>query len=135
MVLVEPTPGAPGPPGGSGDTVEQTVLDELRQVLRGLARSRTTAAVLFLSLALGTGANTTLFSVMDALLFRPPPGVTTASRLAWVFTSQFTGASYGLSSYPDFLSLQAQSRAFELLVAFDDSAVVGVKSGDSLHRL
>ena len=53
-----------------------TVFDDLRQTLRGLARSKLATAVLLLSLALGTGANATLYSVMDALLFRPPPGVT-----------------------------------------------------------
>ena len=85
-----------------------TVLDDLRQALRGLARSKLATAVLLLSLALGTGANATLYSVMDALLFRPPPGVTGSSQLAWVHTSQFNGASYGPTSYPDFVSMQAR---------------------------
>ena len=51
-----------------------TVLHDLHYALRGLTRSKLTGAVLLFSLALGTGANATLFSVMDALLFRPPPG-------------------------------------------------------------
>ena len=50
-----------------------TVFDDIRQTLRSLARSKLATAVLLLSLAVGTGANATLYSVMDALLFRPPP--------------------------------------------------------------
>ena len=109
--------------------------DELRQVLRGLGRAKLTTSVLLLSLALGTGANATLFSVMDALLFRPPSGIADASRLAWVFTSQFTGASYGLTSIPDFTSQQQAVPAFASLGAFDDSTVTVARVGDIGQRV
>jgi predicted permease len=113
-----------------------TVLQDLHHALRGLARSKLTTAVLLLSLALGTGANATLFSVMDALLFRPPPGVADARQLAWVFTSQFTGAAHGLTSYPDFLSLRdGGGGAFAALAAFDDSAVESVRLGEAVQRV
>lgn len=92
-------------------------------------------AVIMFSLALGTGANATLYSVMDALLFRPPTGVTDAQRLVWVFTSQYTGALHGLTSYPDFLSMQQGRGAFATLAAFDDSAVESVRWGDAGQRL
>ena len=77
-----------------------TVLNDLRYAFRTLARGKMTTAVILLSLALGTGANATLYSVMDALLFRPPAGVASARQLAWVFTSQFTGAL----AWPDVVS-------------------------------
>ena len=113
-----------------------TVLNDLHCALRGLARSKLTSAVLLFSLALGTGANATLFSVMDALLFRPPPGVVFARQLTWVFTSQFTGAAHGLTSYPDFLSLRdGAGGAFAALAAFDDSAVESVRLGDAMQRV
>ena len=112
-----------------------TVLDDIRQALRGLMRSKLAAAVLLLSLALGTGANATLYSVMQALLFRPPAGVAHASRLAWVHTSQFNGGSYGPSSYPDFLSMKTAAPAFQSLAAFDDSQVTLVRLGDLSQRL
>ena len=76
------------------------VLDDIRLTLRGLARSKLATAVLLVSLAVGTGANATLYSVMDALLFRAPPGIAGSSRLAWVHTSQFNGASYGRPPTP-----------------------------------
>jgi predicted permease len=112
------------------------VLQDLHYALRGLARSKLTSAVLLFSLALGTGANATLFSVMDALLFRPPPGVVDARQLAWVFTSQFSGAAHGPTSYPDFLSLRdGAAGAFAALAAFDDSAVESVRLGDVMQRV
>jgi len=109
-------------------------LDDLRYALRTLARGKLTAAVLLFSLALGTGANATLFSVMDALLFRPPSGVVRADRLAWAFTSQFTGASHGLTSYPDFQGMQ-ETGAFASLAAFDDSLVTSVGLGETAQRV
>ena len=112
-----------------------SVFDDLRYALRGLARGKMTTAVIMFSLALGTGANATLYSVMDALLFRPPPGVADADRLVWAFTSQYTGASHGLTSYPDFLSMQQSRGAFATLAAFDDAAVASVRWGDAGQRL
>ena len=50
------------------------VLDDIRQTLRSLARSKLATAVLLVSLGVGTGVNATLYSVMDGLLFRPPAG-------------------------------------------------------------
>src|SRR5688572_28225567 len=46
---------------------------DLRQAWRGLAATRATVAVAALSLALGIGVNTGVFSILDALLFRPVP--------------------------------------------------------------
>jgi predicted permease len=110
------------------------MLDPLRYALRSLARGKMTSAVLLISLALGTGANATLFSVMDALLFRPPAGLVAPDRLAWAFTSQFTGATHGLTSFPDFQAMQA-SGAFESLAAFDDSLVSYVRMGEVAQRV
>ena len=112
-----------------------TVLDELRYAVRSLARGRVTMAVILVSLALGTGANATLFSVMNALVFRAPAGVADAGQLAWVFTSQYTGASRGLTSYPDFQSMQQSADAFASLAAFDDSRVEPAGVGDATQRV
>ncbi|MGH9409737.1 MAG: ABC transporter permease, partial [Vicinamibacterales bacterium] len=81
------------------------VLHDLRQAVRNLARSPWAALVIALSLALGTGANAAVYSAVDALLFRAPAGVTGASGLVDIYTSQFNGGTYGESSYPDVQSL------------------------------
>ena len=111
------------------------VLDDIRLTLRGLARSKLATAVLLVSLAVGTGANATLYSVMDALLFRAPPGIAGSSQLAWVHTSQFNGASYGPTSHPDFVSMKRAAPAFQSLAAFDDSRVTVVRLGESSQRV
>ena len=111
------------------------MLDDIRYAVRGLARAKGTAAVLVGSLALGTGANAVLYSVMDALLFRAPPGVSDPSRLISVFTSQFSGATYGATSLPDFRSLQQDARVFDALAAFDDTEMDVVRLGDALQRV
>ena len=63
----------------------ETLLKDVRYALRGLARSPGFFAVAILSLALGVGVNTAMFSLVDALLFRPLP-VTDPATLVDVFT-------------------------------------------------
>ena len=57
---------------------------DLRYVLRSLWHHRTLTATAVLTLALGIGANTTLFSVVNAVLLRPLP-LADADRLAVIW--------------------------------------------------
>ena len=76
----------------------------------------TAAAVL--SLALGIGANTAIFSVVNGVLLRPAP-FTALDRIAMVWeTDRKSGTSREPASIPDFLDLQARNRQFERLAAF-----------------
>jgi len=108
---------------------------DVRYGLRALGRAKLTTTVLLLSLAVGTGANAVLYTAMAALLFRPPAGLVESRRLVTVFTSQFNGGTYGLSSYPDFLSLKSSAPAFESMAAFDDATVEEVRMDDSSQRV
>jgi predicted permease len=111
------------------------LLDDLKYAVRGFTRSKVTAAILLVSLALGTGANAVLYSAMDGLLFRPPAGVADSSQLVTIFTSQYNGGSTGASSYPDFQTLETDSRALTSLAAFDDSTFASVRLGDAMQRV
>jgi hypothetical protein len=72
--------------------------------------------VAVLSLSLGIGANTTIFSLLNALLLRPLPG-RDPEHLATVYTSDYSGPLYSASSYPDYLDFRTQSQVFDGLAA------------------
>jgi macrolide transport system ATP-binding/permease protein len=89
----------------------ETLLKDIRYALRWMARSPGFSAVAILSLGLGVGVNTAMFSLVDSLLFRPLP-VTSPHTLVDVFTSGGDGDEYATSSYQDFLDLKAQNTVF-----------------------
>jgi predicted permease len=93
------------------------MLQDLRYAARWLRRSPGFTAVAMLSLAMGIGFNTALFSVLDAILFRPLP-VSAPDRLVEVYTSGGDGDTYATSSYPDVLDLQAQNSVFSDMMGY-----------------
>jgi len=93
------------------------MLNDIRYAIRGLLRSPGFAAVAILSLGLGVGVNTAMFSLVDGLLFRPLP-VASPSTLVDVFTAGGDGDEYATSSYPDYLDLDAQNTVFSDLIGY-----------------
>jgi predicted permease len=93
------------------------MLQDLRYAARWLRRSPAFTAVAVLSLAVGIGFNTALFSVLDAILFRPLP-VSAPDRLVDVYTSGGDGDTYATSSYPDFLDFREQNGVFDDMMAY-----------------
>ena len=91
-------------------------MNDFRYALRQLRRSPGFTIVAVLSLALGLGINTTIFSVVSGLLLRPLP-VADPGRLAAVFTSDFSGPALGTSSYVDYIDMRDRVRSFETLAA------------------
>src|SRR5438876_775069 len=87
-------------------------LDDARRDLRHAGRLlrrdplfTTTAAV---SLAIGIGANTTIFSIVNALLFQPPTGVVEPDRLVDIGSSR-SRVGFGPSSYPNYLDVRERA--------------------------
>ncbi len=106
--------------------IMETLLADLRYGLRTLAKSPAFASIAILTLALGIGANTALFSVVNAVLLNPLPYHDPA-RLVAVYsrTAQFSQSSI---SYPNFLDWVRAQNVFSSLAAFreDDYNLTGL---------
>jgi len=90
-----------------------TLWQDIRYGLRMLARSPGFTAVLVVILAVGIGATTTMLSVIDAVLLRPPPYGDPES-LVYLYQGKATADSHGDStSYLNFVDWRDQSTAFE----------------------
>ena len=112
-----------------------SVLQDVRNGLRVLAKAPAFTAVTVLTMAVGTGANATVFSFVSALLLRPAPGVAHPSSLVAIFTAEPGSGLYGPSSYPDFLSLAEGTRAFTGMAAEEDDSTGVVRVGDVVERV
>ena len=99
------------------------LLKDLRYGIRGLLRQPTFSFVAVLTLALGIGANATIFSFINGLLLRPVAGVDRPDRLVGIYTSDYSSGLYGGSSYPDYVDLKQQADVFSDLAAYDYAAV------------
>ena len=95
----------------------ETLLADVRYALRWLVRSPGFAIVAVASLAIGIGFNTTLFTIVDAVLFRPLP-VERPDRLVDVYTTGRSGERYVTSSYPDYLDLKDRNDVFSGMLAY-----------------
>jgi predicted permease len=104
------------------------MLSDVRYAVKWLARSPGFAAVAILSLGIGIGFNTALFSIVDALLFRPLP-IADPSRIVDVYTRGGDGDKYATSSYPDYLDFNSRNAVFSSLLAYSPS-IGALKAGD-----
>lgn len=84
-----------------------TLRQDVRYALRGIRAHPGFAAAVSLTIALGVGANATMFGIVDRLLFRSPPGVRDADRVVQVAT-RLAGWDFWNSSlsYPEYLDLR-----------------------------
>ena len=89
----------------------ETVWTDIRFGARMLSKSPGFTTVAILTLALGIGANTAIFSVVNAVLIRPLP-YPYANRLT-ILWSQWGKETRGPASGPEMMELRRRSRAFE----------------------
>ncbi len=118
--------------GNVGRVTEETyavwhwmAIDRLRQdvryTLRGLSRNPGFAAMAILTLALGIGMNTAVFSVVNAVLLRPLP-YPDANRLVWV-ANRIERFHLEAVGGPDFLDWKEQARSFDRLAGYSYGGV------------
>ena len=90
------------------------ILQDFRIAWRALVRERRFALIAIVSVALGIGANTTVFSLVNALLLRPLP-VRESDRLVTLFTLDTNNPGFWLNSYPNYKDYRDRNTVFASL--------------------
>ena len=92
-----------------------TLAQDLRYAVRALRKSPAFTLVALLTLALGIGVNSAMFSVVNAILFRPLP-VERPNELVDVYGRQVASAEHGTSSWPNYLDYRRETTTLSDLV-------------------
>ncbi|HET9528779.1 MAG TPA: ABC transporter permease [Blastocatellia bacterium] len=97
-----------------------TLLQDVRYALRMLVRNPGFTAAAVIALALGIGANTAIFSVVNSMLLRPLP-FKDSENLLQVWETQESKGRYKIpASYPNFKDWKEQSQVFEDVIAYTE---------------
>ena len=103
-----------------------TFTQDLAYAWRTLQRSPGFAIVAILTLGLGIGATTTIFTIVNGVLLRPLPSYREPQRLANLWVDFGVGAqSLPVMSPGDFRDYQQRSRSFDMLAAGTGAQVIG----------
>ncbi len=106
---------------------------DLRYAFRMMARSPGFTVVAILSLALGIGANTTIYSWVNAIMLHPLPGVADVDRL-FIMNEKSRSGGLTSTSYPDFADFRRGVASNAELAAYTMQNV-GLNSGDRTDRM
>ena len=109
----------------------QTILQDIRYALRQLRQSPGFAVLAVLTLALGIGANTAMFTVVESVLLRPLP-YANASRLVYIGPAEEEGL--GSTSWVTYTDVRDQAQKLEnvALFSFDVGVVQGKEGSQSV---
>ena len=108
----------------------ETVLQDIRYSLRAVRRSPSFSLVLILTLALGIGANTAIFSVVYSVLLRPLP-YPAGERLVWLGESAPRVPDMSVT-WINFQHWRNESNAFENMAGFANADVTMTGRGDAV---
>src|SRR6266487_3147574 len=115
------------------------LLADLRSAMRTFARTPALVPAAVVRLALGIGANATIFGVVDTLLFRPPPHIQDPAQVVRLYFSRnlppFGRATSSITGYPMYTSLRDAAHAFTGLAAFTYSQRASLGRGADAKRV
>jgi predicted permease len=95
----------------------QKLVQDIRYAFRLLLKRPGFTLAVVLSLGLGIGVNTTIFSLVNAILLRPVPGVKDADGLFELYTSYTNGMRFGAVSYLDYADMRDRNQSLSGLMA------------------
>ncbi|HVF58072.1 MAG TPA: ABC transporter permease [Pyrinomonadaceae bacterium] len=107
---------------------------DLRYGMRMLIKSPGFTLIAVAALALGIGANTVIFSVVNTLLLRPLPFPQSEQITAILLKDPETGSLYSSYSYPNFEDIRNQNQVFEQVAAYS-LATAFLRTGDEPERM
>src|SRR5688572_33207709 len=110
-------------------------MNDLKFAFRQLLKNPGFTAVAVLTLALGIGANTAIFSVINAVLLRPLP-FKDADRLITVWErNPAQGYEQNMPASGNFLDWQEQNQSFEEMAIFDANVGFALRSNAEAERI
>ena len=98
----------------------QMLLQDIRYGLRMLGKKWGFTVVAVVTLALGLGANTAIFSVVNAVVLRPPTLVQPEALVVFVSTNAKRNITRGTVAYPDYLDWKAEHGVFQSVALYTD---------------
>src|SRR5678815_373765 len=112
-----------------------SLLKDIRYGFRGLLKRPGFTVIALVALALGIGANTAIFSLVNAVVLQPLP-YPEPDRLVWVFGNIRNGGNRASVSPLDFLDYRAQNKTFEQFAAsFSSPVYLNLTSNGEPERL
>lgn len=108
----------------------EVLRQDLRYAIRGLRRAPAFTLVALLTLALGIGVNSAIFSMVNAILFRPLP-VERPEQLVDIYGHAATSSSHDTHSYPNFLDYRNETTTLSGLIGYTNFFARGSIAGSS----
>jgi putative ABC transport system permease protein len=108
----------------------ETFWQDIRYGVRMLRKSPSFSIVATIALALGIGANTAIFSVVNAVLLRPLPFPNSEQLMAVWESDQTRGVLRGSYSYPNFFDLRDQNHSFDQVASYHQSDFIMTGRGE-----
>ena len=108
---------------------------ELRHGIRSLANTPGPTAVILVTLALGIGANTAIFSVVEGVLLRPLPYADPDRLFSLWENDRLRGTSQEGFSLPDYFDVRAGNEVFDSMAAFTSLSTTWTSEDDEPRRM
>jgi putative ABC transport system permease protein len=111
----------------------ETLLQDLKYSVRMLLKKPSFTAIAVLALAIGIGANTAIFSVVNAILLRPLP-YKNFERVSMIWMNNpKLGVAEDWHTYPNYLDFKEQNQVYEDMAAFNNRSFNLTGAGDPVR--